>query len=162
MPKSVRALIQIFIGVPGALIWAGGLLCGIGLFIKAFGGGLNRIDPAEMAAIAAMALATLVGFAMVMSTEIVTSGRRYRIEARRLIPCAGLEFGAQLFAVVAAGTIIAAFMQFGKGEPVLALLLGFIGLLMVAGASWVAVRANALRKRWKAEYRRMREDTPWD
>ena len=99
---------------------------------------------------------------MVMSTEMVTSGKRYRMEARRLLPCAGLEFGTQILAAGSVGLIIVAAMKAGGEKIPAALFYGITGVFMVVETCLLATKANTVRKRWKAEYRQMREDAPWD
>ncbi|QJE97545.1 hypothetical protein [Luteolibacter luteus] len=116
MPPFIRHLAGLFIGVPGAILWAGGW---IAVAIQgAQLGAEGRIEANWLISGSIALVAALLGFAMIVAFDLLITGTRYRIATRHLAPCLGLELGVQgLFALSLSfvwGGIIKAFSQ-GSG-----------------------------------------------
>jgi len=146
----MRFLVLVVIGIPGALIWGLGLLALVTMGNIA----LTENVPVTPEAFIALGITvgfSLIGFGMVMTVEILTTGKRYRFEPRRLPLCIALELAVQTSGTIGTSLVIATLVK-ADGKDSLFLFFGAMAVIFMGGTRVLYRNANRQRMQWKEEY----------
>lgn len=150
MPKIVRWIAFLLIGLPGGIVWLAGVVALFGALASAVAGEGEWL--ATPVVLLGGALLAIVGFAMMVSSEILLGTPRYRVPWPRFVACIGLDALVIHLTLFAAGLFVCAFFMLINGR-----LLGCI-LFAASGAHLVWVRFltdrrwKNLRSKWQLEH----------
>ena len=165
MNSLLRLFLLIFLGVPAGALWCAGIVAVVMSTTALWMAGTETRIPADaFAAISAGifggAAASAIGWLMMMGSVVLSSGSDYRVDAKRLAPCAGLEITVGLMSALALSCLIATGSRWKWEELGPAWLPAIAGLLLASSAIWLGRHAAQRRKEWKAELRALHRNAP--
>jgi len=150
MPLLVRIVAMLLIGMPGGILWVGGM---ISLLLSCWG--LLERPASErlqlLISVGASLAATVIGFAMVSCVEIFNGSKRYRMTGARLIAYLGLELLEGLLVIASVCVALNSIRMFAKGEPFAGIFWTFCVTIVVV--LLIATRRTRRSKEriWRAE-----------
>lgn len=149
----------LFLGLPAAALWCGGMLAIVVATTSLWT--LESTMPkdavfAVYAGIFGGTTASVVGWLMMMACVILSRGREYRVDAKRLAPCAGFEIAVFLLSALAIACGIATGARWKWEELGPAWAPAIPGLLLGYAAIRLQKHAALRRKQWKEELRASR------
>ncbi|QJE97548.1 hypothetical protein [Luteolibacter luteus] len=159
MPSFVRFVAGFFLVFPGAAMWFFGaiLLLSYSAAIPALI--FNGTPPDALiiqVSFMGVAIALIAfGHSMIAAFDLLTSGRRYQLPGKHILPCIGMELLLQILGVTSFGISISALLTFwdlgtiSPWAPTLLFLAGFAGCVV---AIWIHRYSLGLRARWKAAH----------
>lgn len=151
VPPAIAELIKVIIGVPGAILWIGGGVCTVHFGIFA----LLKHREATLGTLGILGMSigsAMVGYLMVVASEVMSTRSRYRIAGKHLPKLVTLELGLQASCVIAACTATAwlGFMA-TNGSP-----LAFACVVMMCLAAYSVIviqhRLKLALKDWQQEF----------
>jgi len=104
MPPFVRVLIGICLGLPGYLIATAGSVCSI-IAIGIFVSQPEWVQIRSLLVILAAMLSIVIGFLMVVSAELLTGARHYRIPRNRIPVIIGYEIAVMSLCILSGGIL---------------------------------------------------------
>ena len=121
MPPLVRVIAMLLIGLPGGVLWVGGM---ISILLSSFSilesTASRRLEPLLVFGVSVMA--TGMGFAMVTCVEILNGAKHYQMPGNRLPAYLGLELLEVLLMLASVCGALAMLATLAQLEPLLSLL----------------------------------------
>jgi hypothetical protein len=154
MPKFIRVLTLLFVGLPAILMWAGGLLVvGPSLAMQFTKGGPRDRTEALMISGVAMA-AAVIGFAMTTAYGIFMNGNRHGMAASHIPKLVAIGSAGQLLASVGWGTFVVGGAEALQGAQARDVVIIFAVSVASSIASVLLHRLGLrLRAKWRFEHR---------
>lgn len=150
MPRAIRLLASVLIGLPGAVMFIGGMVTlALGLSMQSVGEELNVADLLITAGIS-LALG-LLGFSMVSAVEFLNGARRYRMPSHRIFPYVCLRLLEQGLAVMFAGFLLATMMSTASNQPARGLNWAIMTIVTLAGLIFAVRWQSFLGAKWRQE-----------
>lgn len=149
MPKVVRRMAFLLIGPPGGIVW----LVGVVLLFPTLAAALvGKVEwPATPLGLLGGGMLAVVGFAMMVCSEILLGTPRYRVPWSRFAACIGLDALVIHLSLFAAGLFVCAFMFLIHGQFLGAILAAVLGGLLIRLRSLIDRRWSNLRSKWQLE-----------
>jgi hypothetical protein len=154
MPPVVRRIATLMIGLPGAVIWLGGLFATMVSTVFLF---VMRPDGLSILAILGGSLAAvLIGYTMMSATSWLNGAYHYRMPGHRLPAFVAWEILDQLLAALSVGFLIVSLISLASGEPPLPWL-----WLLLAAVGFILVGLNMrVRRKWGYTWREELWESP--
>lgn len=150
MPKIVRWIAFLLIGLPGGIVWLFGVVLLFAAIATTLGGEVEW--PETPLGLLGGVLLAIVGFAMMVSSEILLGTPRYRVPWARFAACVGLDALVIHLTLFAAGLFVCAFLMLIKGKLLGCLLFAAAGAFLVWVRSLTSWRWKNLRSKWQVEH----------
>ena len=151
-PRPIRILAALFLGLPGAGMWLGGLVV-ITTMIGAVASTETLKDPGEVAAYAGAALvASVVGSVMIKVWELFVRGNRHQLSFEKMAKMIPIALAGQILLLAALCLFVIGIMYFAV-EQKWARGAANLGISVVAaGVSIYLHRLGfRLRAKWEAQ-----------
>ena len=151
MPPFAAKLVNVMIGLPGALLWIAGGICTVSLGFSCF---LKEAVPTfrELAPLGIAIAAATVGYLMVATSTILAGGARYRIAGEHLPRLIALEIGVQASATLSFCAGIGWFGRLGSGDRATVLTCFLEAFLAFWGATWLFQCLEDSVEKWEEEF----------
>lgn len=150
MPKIVRWIAFLLIGPPGGIIWLVGVLLLFAAIARTLGGEVEW--PETPLGLLGGILLAIVGFAMMVCSEILLGTPRYRVPWARFAACIGLDALVIHLTLFAAGLFVCAFFMLINGRLLGCLLFAATGAFLVWVRSLTDRRWKNLRSKWQLDH----------
>jgi hypothetical protein len=154
MPKFVRVLTLIFVGIPAILMWLGGVAAaGPSLAILFTKEGTR--DMTDVLAISGVALAAaVIGFAMTTAYGIFMNGNRHGMATSHIPKLVVIGSAGQLLASVGLGTFVVGSMEALKETNVRTVAIIFaVSIASIIASVFLHRLGLRLRAKWRFEHR---------
>lgn len=151
-PRSIRILAALFLGLPGAVMWLGGLIV-LTTMIGAVASTETLRDPGEVAAYAGAALvASIVGSIMIKTWELFVRGNRHHLSIGMMAKMIPIALAGQILLLAALCLFVIGVMDFVVEQRWAR---GGANLGISAAAAGVSVSLHRLgfrlRAKWEAQ-----------
>lgn len=156
MNPLLRLLLLIFLGLPAAVLWCGGMLAVVAAATSLWTIPENMVTDGVIlvsAGIFGGAAVSAFGWLMMMASVILSRGGEYRLDAKRLAPCARLEVAVCLLSALTVSCVIAAGSRWKWAELGPAWAPAIPSMLLGYAAIRLQKHAALRRKQWKEELR---------
>lgn len=149
MPKIVRWIAFLLIGLPGGIAWLAGVVTLFGAIAIALSSTVKW--PETPLALLGGALLAIVGFAMMVCSEILLGTPRYRVPWARFAACIGFDALVIHLTLFAAGLFVSAFLMLINGRLLGCILFAATGAFLIRVRSLTERRWKYLRSKWQLE-----------
>lgn len=150
MPKFVRWIAFLLIGPPGGIAWLVGVVFLFAALATTLGGQAEW--PETPLGLLGGALIAIIGFAMMVCSEILLGTPRYRVPWSRFAACLGLDALVIHLTLFAAGLFVCAFLMLINGRLLGCILFGATGAFLLWVRSLTDRRWKTLRSKWQIEH----------
>lgn len=149
MPRIVRWIAFLLIGPPGGIAWLFGVVILFAAIASTVGGQVKW--PETPFGLLGGALIAIIGFAMMVCSEILLGTPRYRVPWARFAVCVGLDALVIHLTLFAAGLFVCAFLMLINGKLLGCILFAATGAFLVWVRSLTDRRWKFLRSKWQLE-----------
>jgi len=152
-PRNLLALV--FLGLPGLLMWIGGLIYITGTIMSLTTGNPVSETTALVPNLVALTI-TCVGMLMISNCEIMVKGPNLGIPLKRVPQMMGIALGAQLLLILACRLVVSGLQMSGVDQWIRAA----PGCVAFAASIWLHQQAFVRRKAWRKEYSMLHSPEP--